>query len=239
MTVFFPYLLAGMIAMQAPGQISGGDDQTGIEQLPTTSRGDISVDQASGTRAAPSISTGQISSPEPSSQEASARQVSASEPIDPDVDQLASRENSTTQDGSISSPAAGRTARIDVPTGADRCDTEAQRTRPDICRNVIETRSAEFEGPRRPELSPEERLLTERSDVARSRTLLDAVRTAGQAGAAGDEESQVLASLVLQNPPSAQTAQPGRPDEPELGAETQALIEAIVSGLTNQGAPAP
>ncbi len=235
MPVFFPYLLAGLIAMQA----SSANGQTDMQQLPLLSRGDISVDQASAAEDRPSTTAGQISSNQPSTQEANTRQISKIAPADANVDQLASRDRTNAQDGSISSPAAGRTARTEVPTGPDRCDPEAQRAQPEICRNVIETRSAEFEGPRRLVLSPEEKLLAERSDVARPRTLLNAVRSAGQSGSAGDEGSQVLASLIPQGPSGAQPSQSDGPDDTKLGTETQALIEAILGGLTNQRPPNP
>ena len=150
---------------------------------------------------------------------------------DPQMSQLAERSDSTAQDNSISSTQSGRTARTEVPSGEDRCDREAKGERPKVCAAVIETRAAEFRQRKPIELSPEEKLIVERSPLLRDRSPLEAVRSADVLRSS-DEDSQVLASLVLA-PPAAPT--PQAPEESELGAGTQALIDAIVQSLAGPG----
>tara|TARA_B100000929_G_scaffold151837_1_gene120159 strand:- start:853 stop:1530 length:678 start_codon:yes stop_codon:yes gene_type:complete len=202
-----------------------------VEQLSAGDRGSTDVQQADGAaqhdRGSPAD---QITRNSQSS--AAAPQLPLDETEGPQVLQLAERSDSTARDNSISSRQSGRTARTEVPSGSDRCDHDVQSTRPAVCAAVIETRAAEFRQPEPPALSPEERLLAERSDLARGRSPLDVARSV-EALRSDDKDSQVLASLVLAGPDP--TPQP-QPEEPEFGAGTQALIDAIVSSLAGPGA---
>lgn len=220
------------------GQVSAERGrEIAIDQAPhSKGRQDDALEQALpiGPRA---ISGGQIDPDEErgSSDTVAAQLQAVSEPGADAVVQLAGREDSSARDNSISSRREGRTAQTSIPDGPDRCNSETPTERPAVCRAVIETRAAEFRREPRPALSAEERLIVERSELARVRSALATARI-GISPGSDDEDGQVLASLLLRPPAPPQNPQP---DDPELGAETQTLIDAIVSGLTLPAVPQP
>lgn len=115
--------------------------------------------------------------------------------------------------------------------GTDRCSAELMSASDrELCQRVIENRSAEFAGPEPAKLSPEQKLLGERDfDLVPHGPDGAARRLAKSQNAAGDPEDQAIASVVLNSRP-ADSEQPAPGDEAsDIGSETQALIDAIVS----------
>ena len=104
-----------------------------------------------------------------------------------------------------------------------------------LCDGRIETRSAEFSGPTR-ELTPEERLLGEGLGGERVATLESAItRLAENTGDSNDFSNQVIASVALGNPLADSGPVPSEEGAVgELSADTQALVNAIVTQLGGQ-----
>lgn len=117
--------------------------------------------------------------------------------------------------------------------GSDRCSAELiSADDRAFCQQVIENRSSEYAGPVPAQLSPEQRLMGERDfERATNRPSDAARRLATGQDSSDDQNSQAIASLVL-NSPVTDNLEPEQTENPaDLGSETQALIDAIVTNL--------
>lgn len=149
------------------------------------------------------------------------------------VDQLSGIDRNTESAPALSERKQGfETATVRLE-GSDRCSAELiSADDRAFCQRVIENRSNEYSGPAPARLSPEQKLMGER-DFERTinRTADAARRLATRQNSPDDRDSQAIASVVLNSPIRA-NVEPEQSKEPEdLGSETQALIEAIVTNL--------
>ncbi|MEA1014516.1 hypothetical protein [Sphingosinicella sp. LY1275] len=146
---------------------------------------------------------------------------------DPQAVQLYKGDRTAQPLEALSSPGEGRTADVVRVAGRDRCDpAEEDGPRAGECRNVIESRAAEFEPPAAPALSPEERLLvTQHQEVLSIKSA--ARQLAGSGPEADSLPAQGIASQVLRRPSDS-----SRPEETgtPLSAEVAAIVNAIAGG---------
>lgn len=123
-------------------------------------------------------------------------------------------------------------------SGTDICDRQPSNPAViELCLLRLENRSDEFAVDRAPKLSPEERLLGEGLDSDRVASLESAIsRLARGTSSFESDEDQAIASVALGNSALA-PAQPAgeEPNESDLSAETQALINAIVEQFSQPG----
>ena len=147
------------------------------------------------------------------------------------VHQLSRRDRNTQSTPSLSERRQGFDTATVKLEGTDRCSAELISANDrELCDRVIENRSTEFRGPQPTKLSPEQKLLGERDfDLVLRGPEGAARRLAKSQNTADDADNQAIASLVLNNPPpDREQAGPGD-DAADIGSETQALIDAIVS----------
>ena len=116
--------------------------------------------------------------------------------------------------------------------GIDLCSAELlSADERAFCDRRIEMRSAEFRMEGSAPLSAEQKLLGERLPAMRGAGIEAATRSATSGVSADDRDFQALAAITLKEPPPASDNKTGSPSD--VSAETQALIEAIVSKFSN------
>ena len=120
--------------------------------------------------------------------------------------------------------------------GMDRCSAELLSAKDaDYCARRLEARSGEFATQSEAPLTAEQVLVGERFASMAGAGVADASRTAARREISPeDRDLQALASITLV-PSPAGTATPADEEEGKLPAETEALIEAIVNQLSQQG----
>ena len=127
--------------------------------------------------------------------------------------------------------AEGRNTATQALTGRDRCDPRETVTARGICREVIETRSAEFKAPDVQPLSPEQRLMvSQRALAENSQDVGRATRRLANGDVDDSNAGMAIASMV------AAAAGQG-PDEEPVRAEpsaTDAIVAGIVASLGGQ-----
>lgn len=155
------------------------------------------------------------------------------------VNQLSRRDRNMESAPALSERKLGfETATVKLE-GSDRCSAELMSAKDrGFCSRVIENRSAEFGGPDPARLSPEQKLLGERDfDLAGKGPEGAARRLATGQNSADGRDDQAIASVVL-NRPATEAEQPAQTDNAsDIGAETQALIDAIVNTIAGPGGP--
>ena len=122
--------------------------------------------------------------------------------------------------------------------GTDICESEP--TVPaiiELCLQKIENRAEQFAFEEANSLSPEERLLGEGLDGDRVASLENAISrlARGQSSFSSDEDQAVASVALSQGALAPASEAPAEANESELSVETQALINAIVEQLGNQG----
>lgn len=119
-------------------------------------------------------------------------------------------------------------------TGRDRCDPRETGAAGGICREVIETRAAEFKAPDVQPLSPEQRLMvSQRALTDNNQDLGRATRRLANGDVDDTNAGMAIASLAV-----ASTSQ--QPDEEPESAEpsaTDAIVAGIVASLGGQSPP--
>ncbi|HET7605828.1 MAG TPA: hypothetical protein VFK28_07145 [Sphingomicrobium sp.] len=126
----------------------------------------------------------------------------------------------------LSSPSQGRTGAIERVSGTDRCDPAIPpEKRSDECKQVIETRAAEYARPSRAELSPEQRLLIDQRFRA-GNDVADATRSLAISGEPDSAQAMGIASIVLdrQNEPQ---PRPGKEQDPAADAAIEAIANLL------------
>ncbi len=123
----------------------------------------------------------------------------------------------------------GRNTRMEVLEGQDRCDPQKPGLPGERCRDVIETRAAEFRAPEVQPLSPEQRLLVAQRELApASRDAGTAARRLANGEIDDSNAALAVASLALGGRPPPDD---GRKEEPMEPSAVDAIVAAIVSGM--------
>lgn len=207
-----------------------------VQQVAPESRHILAPPPAPRTTAPPQqLSTGAESAPD-------TRQLTREDKAAPAPAQLYHGGPTAQPSAPLSSPAEGRTGAIAKVEGHDRCDSarDKDKKNPQVCANVIETRSAEFARPDPAALSPEQRIMAEQRLREASPSLQTVVRRlANNEGDPDSIEAQSVASVVLNRP--AEPA-PKKPEEPAENASTDAaaaLVAAIINATNGQQQPPP
>ena len=195
-----------------------GESVVGAEQITAHRRADT-VDQLSrGVAAPPAVAqvapAKGANAPQP--QITRERRGSGGAP------QLAQEPRSATAPASAATRADGRRTEIVRVGGSDRCDPQANR-RDANCRRVIETRSAEYNAPRAPTLSPEQRLLLDQDRGETRGVRAAANRVARNEVDPNALDTQALAAISLTQPANP----PAKPADPAIAAGSEALIQII------------
>ena len=154
-------------------------------------------------------------------------------PASGDVNQLSKLDRNTESAPSLSERKQGFETSTVKLEGSDRCSAELISAEDRaFCQHIIENRSSEYAGPPPAQLSPEQKLMGERDfERATNRPSDAARRLATRQDSSDDQGSQAIASLVLNSPVTA-ASEPEQTENPaDLGTETQALIDAIVTNL--------
>ena len=133
-------------------------------------------------------------------------------------------------------PAAQPTRRttVDRVQGEDHCDPTQPGSPRDVCARVIETRSSEF-GAHEPEVTAEERLL---SDMGRPEALPSGIdaRAAARRLASGDPgDSEAAQALALAGTLEQERA-PDKPEDPQIPSDASAAAALILQSIL-QGVP--
>ncbi|MDG5748329.1 hypothetical protein P8Q88_09050 [Qipengyuania sp. XHP0207] len=163
------------------------------------------------------------------------------------MEQLSSRDDARVTEP-IGTPEAARNEDLEQLTrpdttvefarveGMDRCSAELLSAKDaDYCARRLETRSSEFATRSEVPLTAEQVLVGEKFASMAGEGVADASRTAGRRETSPeDRDLQALASIALVPAPNT-PATPAEEEDSKLPAETEALIEAIVNQLSQQG----
>lgn len=207
---------------------------TGIDQVAPSSRSGVSVMQSVPTaqKNADKVETSiQVNKGEKTPPPLPQLTLTKS---DGKVDQLGKRDRNTQSAPDVADRRQGFETRVIKLEGTDKCSADllSERDRA-YCQKIMETRPSDYAGPRGPELTPEQELLSQRNAKAFDGGTNGAIgRLAAGQTSTRDSEDQAIASVVLnagQDTPT-QTATEA-PSENGLSAETQALVEAIVKNV--------
>ena len=221
--------MTAIFAWPALAQASSGQDKNSsaaIEQIPGTPVVVVPLPRPPRTSAPPPQLTAETESSSPAEQLTSELRPS------PAAAQIYKGRRTAQPSEPLSQPADGRTAAVERVEGKDRCDPAANKGKASRdCRNVIETRAAEFTRPDTTPLSPEQRIiiqqqLRDRGSTADSAARLLAIGTID----ANRAEDQAVASIVLRKPP--EPPKEKKPDEEPTAAEQAAA--ALVNAIMNQ-----
>ncbi|MCL9999384.1 MAG: hypothetical protein NBV68_08380 [Erythrobacter sp.] len=219
---------ASQIALPAQASSTGPGraylDESGVPAVPAAPRDSLVPDTAE--RLSPADST------------APARQISALADSGPGMAQLSRAD----LDATLAQLSAGeRRVLLEAIEGSDICnDPPRVAAIMALCQTRIETRSGEFTA--RPEvgLSAEDRLLRGDLESSSLPTLTAVIDRLGRGGASiGDPSNQAIAAIALGTglPPQGRTSdEDAAGTAPQVGEETQALINALV-GQLGGGAP--
>lgn len=127
--------------------------------------------------------------------------------------------------------AEGRNTTTQTLTGRDRCDPRATTTSGGVCRDVIETRSAEFKAPDMQPLSPEQRLIVSQRDLAEnSQDVGRATRRLANGDVDDTNAGMAIASIVSSSSTQGQDEEPARAQP----SATDAIVAGIVASLGGQ-----
>lgn len=119
--------------------------------------------------------------------------------------------------------------------GSDICDNPPQIAAIlTLCRSRIETRSGEFEGEAEALLSAEDRLLRGDLESSTLPSVAQVIERLARGGASsGDFSNQAIASIALGTnaPVAARRDEQENGEQPKLGEQAQALINALINQL--------
>lgn len=223
------------IAIGVPAPLVAQDTDTAIEQAQTSARQSIGVSQL----AEPAGSVRAMREIEGAGRDGPAAAQLTAEPRSAGVDrQVSTDARSATEPTGISRPVDGRVGgvgTVERVAGDDLCAPSAMDRagggRPDVCKRVIETRSAQFARPERPTLSPEQRLLIDQR--VREAPTLRGTRDRRFEPRATDPDradDQAIASMVLDRAGlEAAVAAAGAVEQTQaLPADAATLIDVIL-----------
>lgn len=151
----------------------------------------------------------------------------------PDQAQLS--EGGSTPDESsaaVSSPAQSRPDGVQRLAGSDRCDPQLGGSALARCRHILELRAQEFHAPTAPQLSPEQKLLSEQlaNEHGADRSAETRVRLASRDDPDAElPTNQELASLYLDRPASSPDQAPDQA-APVPDASLAQVLEALQEG---------
>jgi hypothetical protein len=127
--------------------------------------------------------------------------------------------------------AEGRNTTTQTLTGRDRCDPRGTPTANGVCREVIETRSAEFKAPDIQPLSPEQRLIVSQRDLAEnSQDVGRATRRLANGDVDDTNAGMAIASIISASSTQGQDEEPARAQP----SATDAIVAGIVASLGGQ-----
>lgn len=140
--------------------------------------------------------------------------------------QLSNATPSAQSPAPLSSRSDGRPKPAERIAGSDRCDPqEGATSREEACDRIIEKRASAFKGSEAPQLSPEEKILLEQSELERKSYEAAARRLATTGDDADSQESQGVAFVVLR--PTVREEQE-KPEDKPTDAEAAAVVNAIL-----------
>ncbi len=134
----------------------------------------------------------------------------------------------------LSQRSEGRTGAIaPVEGGEDVCDpADEEQAKAEVCKRVIETRSAEFVRPDPTVLSPEQRLIVQQRLREDPTSRTEVTRRLAKEGDADSLEGLGVASIVLNRPAPPPRDNPDDPAEnPAIDAAAAAILEIIGQGV--------
>lgn len=214
----------GALQIELPAQPQSGGpgraylDESGAPALPAAPRASLAGE------AAERLSPAESSTP--------ARQISALADSGPAIAQL-SRADLDARLAQLS--AAERRVLFQAIEGSDICNAPPPVAEIlALCRSRIETRSGEFAARTEAGLSAEDRLLRGDLEASTLPTLAAVIDRLGRGGAAvGDPSNQAIAAIALGTglSPSDRKPDGDAAGKPQVGEETQALINALVNQL--------
>lgn len=178
----------------------------------------VAVDRPTGEAPAQLSSKGQSRSAPP--------QLVSGPPSAASGQQLSPATPSAQPPAPLSSRSDGRPPPAERIAGADRCDPqEGSESREARCAEIIEKRASAFKGSEAPELSPEQKLLLEQSELERKSYEAAARRLATTGDDAETLESQGVAFVVLRPPAREEEKKPeDKPSEAEAAAAINAIL---------------
>lgn len=233
------HILAAVCAAAMAAAVSAQERGAAIEQLPPADAGPVAqISDPAEQRASPAVAV--QSAPQIASQAESARaepQLTSERQLAPATAQLSTGPRTAQASQPLSRPSQGRTAETERVEGEDRCDPADEKSAGRAsCERVVEARADEFDAPRAPELSPEQRLLLQQQMGDQASSANSAARRLAATGITDNSlESLGVASIVIgQGLEPAEDAKP-----PEKAAPDGAA--AVVMGIINQigGSPPP
>lgn len=194
--------LALAIALPAAG--AGATPPTvAVEQLSGSAR-DATVGQARQTSDRTGAAQLTARGPQPAAPQLVRREAGG-----PGVAQLPGGPRSAQAGEPLTSRAEGRRTQAERIGGHDRCDPKAKPPRDgSLCATVIEQRAEDYRRPSPTELSPEQKLLADRRLAAEKKQGDRLIRDIGRDPAAGDEDTQAIASVVLGTAPASPSPPP-------------------------------
>lgn len=132
----------------------------------------------------------------------------------------------------LSQRSEGRTGAMAPVEGEDICDpADASEGKAEVCKRVIETRSAEFVRPDPTQLSPEQRLLVQQR-LREGSTTNTATRRLASEGDADTLEGLAVASVVLGTTAPSREERPVDPAKEAAADAAAALVTAIIGQTT-------
>lgn len=190
----------------------------------------VTVDQVSAVHVATSRPTGeapaQLSSRHQS--RSSSPQLVSGAPTATAGQQLSPAVPSAQPPAPLSSRSEGRPNPTERIGGSDRCDPqEGSKAGEAKCAEIIEKRASEFQGPRVPELSPEEKILLEQDELERKSYEAAARRLAIAGDDTESSESQGVAFVALRPPVQEDKEKPE--EQMPRDAEAAAVLNAILN----------
>jgi hypothetical protein len=215
-----PWAAIAAMAVQQAGPISVDQLSSGVPIV------HVSVDPPTGEAPA------QISSKRQS--RSTSQQLVSGPPSAASGQQLSNAKPSAQPPAPLSSRSDGRPNPTERLAGNDRCDPQdGTESRDAKCAQIIEKRASAFKGSEAPQLSPEEKILLEQSELERKSYEAAARRLATSGDDSDSLETQGVAFVVLRPPAREEQEKPE--DKPtEVEAAAAGLVEAILNPAPQQ-----
>lgn len=208
-----PWAAVAAMAVQQSGPIAVDQISSGVPIV------HVAADPPTGEAPAQLSSKSQSRSPSP--------QLVSGPPSAAAGQQLSPATPSAQPPAPLSSRSDGRPRPAERIAGTDRCDPQVgEALRETKCAEIIEKRASAFKGSEAPELSPEQKILLEQSELERKSYEAAARRLATTGDDADSLESQGVAFVVLR-PPAREEQE--KPQEKPSEAEAAAVINAILN----------
>lgn len=234
-------LALGLTPSIADAQSSQAGAAAGVDQIGarTSGRHDASVSQIgrqTGTAAVttsqpvPSKRPNEFAAPQATAY-ATPAQINANADPAPRQTQLTFGPAVADAPSSPTNRAEGRNTATQTLAGRDRCDPRGTTAAAGVCREVIETRSAEFKAPDTQPLSPEQRLIvSQRALAENSQDVGRATRRLANGDVDDTNAGMAIASIMASSARQEQEEEPA-PNQPSA---TDAIVAGIVASLGGQ-----